>query len=109
MPIFLIPWAAFVFFTDASYECNLRAYLMSVDFERRVDTALDLVQLDRDLFFPPGGTHNWHLLHTSLDWAKRLVADRAKEKELFLHFFDKGKLSPSLLEQHILNEGQCLG
>ncbi len=48
-------------FVLASFECNLRAYLMHVDMEPVVDDAQDIVEQNRRLLFsaeyPEGGYH----------------------------------------------------
>ncbi len=48
-------WIIYIFLIDAFYECNLRAYLVSSDYEEPVNTVEDIVRLDRKLFLPEGG------------------------------------------------------
>ena len=33
-------WLIFVVFMDSAFECNLRAYLMAVDFESKIENDL---------------------------------------------------------------------
>ena len=44
---FFIIWLVFMFFATAMYECNLRAYLMAVDFEPEINTDLDIYVQDK--------------------------------------------------------------
>ena len=61
-----------MFILLSSYECNLRAYLMSVDFERPVDTDQDM--LDQKVkFYLPLGTPFLHTYLTSPIRAQREV------------------------------------
>ena len=43
-----------MFFISSSYECNLRAYLMAVDFESVINSGRDIIELDRKVYFPIG-------------------------------------------------------
>lgn len=47
-------WLVFVFFINASFECNLRAYLMRTDFEKSVETMDDVLTMNKELHIPPG-------------------------------------------------------
>ena len=51
MKVFLITWYVYTFFIHASYDCNLRAYLMHVDEEKPIDTAKDIVEQGRKVYF----------------------------------------------------------
>ncbi len=53
MKIFLGSWYFYILFVQASYECNLRAYLMAVDKEPPVDNAKDIYDQGRKLLFTP--------------------------------------------------------
>ncbi len=47
-------WLFAAYFLMAAYECNLRAYLMSVDVETAIDTELDILDQGRRLYLPKG-------------------------------------------------------
>ena len=54
MKLFLVTWYIYAFFIHASYDCNLRAYLMQVDKEKPINTAKDIVEQDRKEYFFEG-------------------------------------------------------
>ena len=43
-------------FLHMSYECNLRAYLVSVDYEKPLDSEKDVLDMGRRLYLPRGQT-----------------------------------------------------
>ena len=43
-----------IFFLVASYECNLRAYLMQVPYQKAVNSEEDLLELGQDMYIPLG-------------------------------------------------------
>ncbi len=49
--LFLLTWYIYTFFIQASYDCNLRAYLMQVDKEKPIDTAKDIIDQGRKVYF----------------------------------------------------------
>jgi hypothetical protein len=72
----------FLFLLDASYECNLRANLMKVDFEESPRTLQDVLRLNRKFYFPRGAALA-HLLKTSPLEYHREVYQRAERKSVF--------------------------
>ena len=44
----------YVTFLQFSYECNLRAYLMRRTFDQPIDSARDILTLNRRLYLPYG-------------------------------------------------------
>ena len=73
----LSAWMAFVFIITSSYECNLRAYLMAVDFEPPIDSDADVLRLGRELYFPVG-TPLKALYETSPSVVQRALSDKVK-------------------------------
>ena len=49
-----IVWLAFVFFLHSSFECNLRASLLVLEYERPVDTGRDVLELGRTMWAARG-------------------------------------------------------
>ena len=47
-------WMVFAFFVVQSYECNLRAYLIAVDYEDPINGNEDLLRTGHRLFLPRG-------------------------------------------------------
>ena len=45
-------WMTFSLVLVASYQCNLRAYLMSENFEKVADTEADILDQNRGLYLP---------------------------------------------------------
>ena len=64
MKLFLITWYIYTFFIHASYDCNLRAYLMHVDSEKPIDTAKDIVDQSRKVYF--FSQHDESAMHEAL-------------------------------------------
>ncbi len=46
----MLSWSIFTFLIHASYDCNLRAYLLRVDTEPVVETAKDMYDQNRKYF-----------------------------------------------------------
>ncbi len=47
----MVCWLFYTYIIHAAYDCNLRAYLMSTDFEAQVDSSKDLVEQGRKMYF----------------------------------------------------------
>ena len=52
--IFFGSWFLAVLFLLQSVECNLRAYLIAVDYDQAIDSEQDILDLGRRLFLPNG-------------------------------------------------------
>ena len=52
--VFLGCWLMYVTFLTFSYESNLRAYLLSVDYEPMILNSKDIINQERKLYFPLG-------------------------------------------------------
>ena len=50
MRFLAIAWLVFVFVINCSYDCNLRAYVLVTEYEPTVNTARDIVEMDRELW-----------------------------------------------------------
>ncbi len=95
-------WIVYVFLVTASYQCNLRAYLMVTDYEKPIDTPEDVIAQDRQFHLPYGSIFNM-LLVTSPNPAKRQLEQIVlKNNNFFYHV--KGKM-PDELQENIINEG----
>ena len=47
-------WLGFVFFLQSSFECNLRASLLFLEYERPIDTGMDVLELGRTMWAARG-------------------------------------------------------
>ncbi len=61
--VFLYIWYLYSFIVHASYDCNLRAYVMLAEFEPVVENAEDIINQGRDLFLP-GDVPNYALRYS---------------------------------------------
>ncbi len=55
--IFLHFWFLYAFIIQAAYDCNLRAFLMSADFEPTVETAKDIIEQVKNRLFISYNAH----------------------------------------------------
>ncbi len=54
--VLLLVWSVFVVVVTLAYSCNLRAFLVAIDYERAIDSGQDILDLDRKLYIPWGKT-----------------------------------------------------
>ena len=98
-----ISWVLFVLVIQTSYECNLRAYLMKVDFETPVDSEQDLLDKGWKLWLPKGGVFEYMFIISPKE-ALRKVGHQVIDNEQFF-FYDQQGLTPIDLEKRIISEG----
>ena len=77
---------------------------MSVDYERKIDSAKDLVEMGKFAWFP-SNTHDLQLMNASLQPEERHLANKAVKKRLFAQLFTNFGLSPRKLEKEVLKTG----
>ena len=52
--VLVTAWFWFCLVMSLAYFCNLRAFLVTVDYERAIDSGADILELDRKLYLPLG-------------------------------------------------------
>ncbi len=78
-------WLTYSFFLLAAYECNLRAYLLSIDYDRPINDEKDIIREGLKLFVP-AGTGFPYLLLTSPDPLQRQLAEVMHKEKNFVKF-----------------------
>ncbi len=82
MKLFLACFYAYAFMTHSFYDCNLRAYLMTVDLEPVVDTAKDIYDQGKKFYVQQEWSEEY--LYDSLDPKIHFHA-KAIAKETYEH------------------------
>ena len=83
--VFYGAWFLSIFFLTSFYECNLRAYLMQVPYEKAVNTEQDLLELGQDMFVPLG-TPFKSLFKNSPISSQQELFKRAEAAESYFYF-----------------------
>ena len=107
--IALISWTVVAMWLVMAYECNLRAYLMSVDFEPEINTDKDIFDQGVKLYFAREGAETIDALYqVSPLPEQRALYKEAKENEEDRFFtFDRGTV-PFRIEDRIASEGKYI-
>ncbi len=83
--IFMAFWLIYCFFILAAYECNLRAYLLSIDYEQPINDENDIINQGYKLFLP-AGTGFPQLFLTSPNSQQRQLAETMKRENNYVKF-----------------------
>ena len=85
-------WFAFCFIISNAYICNLRAFLVAIDYEKAVDNAQDVLDQNRRFFVPSGTGIEYEVFHSKASVYLKLAA-RVQEQQTFFRFV-RGWLPP---------------
>ena len=101
-------WVVFVLIIMSSYESNLRAYLMTADYEKPVDTEQDMLDRKWKLYLPSGVPFKDMMLASPIKAQRTLaeqVVDNLDEQEFF---YDEQGLTPIALEKKMIQNGKLI-
>ena len=106
--IILISWTVVAMWLTMAYECNLRAYLLSVDFEPEINNDKDIFDQGVKLYFArEAALIIDELYKTSPLPEQRALYKQAKENEEDMFYnYDKGTV-PFRIEDEIIREGNA--
>ncbi|TRY74921.1 hypothetical protein TCAL_07515, partial [Tigriopus californicus] len=86
--LFLLANFFYLFFLFSSYECNLRAYLMSVDYEPVVNSEKDLLTMNKEIFLPVSTSFISMYQFSTLE-IRQKIWNKVETNNLFYHPFEE--------------------
>lgn len=93
-------WLVYALFMSMAFECNLRAHLIKVDFEKPIDTEQDLIDSGKDWFIPQGTSAELMYKFSDAE-TRKILYQRAMERQTIVNYF-RGIMDPEAEKRMIL-------